>query len=139
MAFRIGTRRLWQLDLQKVLALDVPHLSAYALTIEPDTAFGRWQKKGKLAPADEAIAAEQFEGLALALTGDACPAMSITKFQILPNRVNTPGITPPTGNGNLTWALDQVRTPIMVIRGSTTWLTIADTWPRLGGANCPQL
>lgn len=59
---------LWQLDLQKVLALDVPHLSAYALTIEPDTAFGRWQKKGKLPPADEDIAAEQFDELTKALT-----------------------------------------------------------------------
>ncbi|GAB3804421.1 radical SAM family heme chaperone HemW [Spirosoma humi] len=58
----------WQLDLQKVLALDVPHLSAYALTIEPDTAFGRWQKKGKLPPADEDSAAEQFEELTKALT-----------------------------------------------------------------------
>ncbi|GAB3769234.1 radical SAM family heme chaperone HemW [Spirosoma horti] len=57
----------WQLDLQKVLALDVPHLSAYALTIEPDTAFGRWQKKGKLPPADEDSAAEQFEELTKAL------------------------------------------------------------------------
>lgn len=58
---------LWQLDLQKVLALDVPHLSAYALTIEPDTAFGRWEKKGKLPPADENIAADQFEELTSAL------------------------------------------------------------------------
>ena len=51
----------WQLDLQKMVALNVPHLSAYALTIEPDTAFGRWQQKGKLPLADEAIAAGQFE------------------------------------------------------------------------------
>ncbi|MVM30366.1 radical SAM family heme chaperone HemW [Spirosoma sp. HMF4905] len=58
---------LWQLDLQKVLALNVPHLSAYALTIEPDTAFGRWQQKGKLPPSDESLAADQFEELVLAL------------------------------------------------------------------------
>lgn len=62
---------IWQTDLQKMLSLDVPHLSAYALTIEPDTAFGRWQQKGKLAALDENLAAAQFEELtkALALAG----------------------------------------------------------------------
>lgn len=67
---------LWRADLQKVLALDVSHISAYALTIEPDTAFGRWTKTGKLPPADEALAAEQFEELIRALTtvGEAAPA-----------------------------------------------------------------
>ena len=59
---------LWQADLQKVLALNVPHLSAYALTIEPNTAFGRWEKIGKLPPADEELAAQQFEELTKALT-----------------------------------------------------------------------
>ncbi len=71
---------LWQLDLQKVLALNVPHLSAYALTIEPDTAFGRWQKKGKLPPADEAIAADQFDELTKALTEAGYAHYEISNF-----------------------------------------------------------
>ncbi len=71
---------LWQLDLQKVLALNVPHLSAYALTIEPDTAFGRWQKKGKLPHADEAIAVEQFDELTKALTGAGYAHYEISNF-----------------------------------------------------------
>lgn len=58
----------WQADVQKVLALDVPHISAYALTIEPGTAFGRWQQKGKLPAVDDALAAEQFEELSKWLT-----------------------------------------------------------------------
>lgn len=58
---------LWQYDLERALDLDVPHLSAYALTIEPDTAFGRWQQKGTLKPADDALAAEQFNELVQAL------------------------------------------------------------------------
>ncbi|WP_460973161.1 radical SAM family heme chaperone HemW [Spirosoma migulaei] len=70
----------WQLDLQKIRALDVPHLSAYALTIEPDTAFGRWQQKGKLPPADEAIAAEQFEELTQALTQAGYAHYEISNF-----------------------------------------------------------
>ncbi|GAB2591405.1 radical SAM family heme chaperone HemW [Spirosoma areae] len=71
---------LWQTDLQKVLALDVPHLSAYALTIEPDTTFGRWQKKGKLPPADEALAADHFEELTRALTGAGYAQYEISNF-----------------------------------------------------------
>ncbi|MFD2933249.1 radical SAM family heme chaperone HemW [Spirosoma flavum] len=78
-------KALWQLDLQKVLALNVPHLSAYALTIEPDTVFGRWQKKGKLLTgvdtfADEAIAAEQFEELTQALTSAGYAHYEISNF-----------------------------------------------------------
>jgi oxygen-independent coproporphyrinogen-3 oxidase len=48
----------WQRDIDTALALAPEHLSAYSLTIEPDTAFGRWQQKGKLiAPPD--VVAEQ--------------------------------------------------------------------------------
>ncbi|GAB3016584.1 radical SAM family heme chaperone HemW [Spirosoma pulveris] len=73
-------KQAWQLDLQKMLALNVPHLSAYALTIEPDTAFGRWQKKGKLLPADEDIAAEQFDELTNALTTAGYAHYEISNF-----------------------------------------------------------
>jgi oxygen-independent coproporphyrinogen-3 oxidase len=53
----------WQSDVQKALALAPEHLSAYALTIEENTVFGRWQKKQKLvATADEQVAL-QFEYL----------------------------------------------------------------------------
>ncbi len=70
----------WHIDLQKALALKVPHLSAYALTIEPETAFGRWQQKGKLLPADEALAAGQFEELTRALTTAGYEHYEISNF-----------------------------------------------------------
>ncbi|GAB4024426.1 radical SAM family heme chaperone HemW [Spirosoma gilvum] len=70
----------WQRDLEKMLALNVPHLSAYALTIEPDTAFGRWQQKGKLPPADEALAADQFEELTKALMQSGYEHYEISNF-----------------------------------------------------------
>lgn len=70
----------WQNDLQKMLQLNVPHLSAYALTIEPDTAFGRWQQTGKLPPVDEALAAEQFEELTKALTKAGYAHYEISNF-----------------------------------------------------------
>ncbi|WP_420151892.1 radical SAM family heme chaperone HemW [Spirosoma sp.] len=70
----------WKNDLESILALDVPHVSAYALTIEPDTAFGRWQQKGKLPPADETIAAEQFEELTNTLTNSGYEHYEISNF-----------------------------------------------------------
>ena len=38
----------WRATLQAAIALDVPHISAYALTIEPGTAFGRRRRAGEL-------------------------------------------------------------------------------------------
>ncbi|HLL94961.1 MAG TPA: radical SAM family heme chaperone HemW, partial [Spirosoma sp.] len=76
------TESLWTADLQKVLRLNVPHISAYALTIEPNTAFGRWEKTGKLPPADENLAAEQFEELTTALTGDGDASSYYEHYEI---------------------------------------------------------
>ncbi len=52
---------VWPRDLEKIVALDVPHISTYALTIEPNTAFSRWTDTGKLPPIDENLAAEQIQ------------------------------------------------------------------------------
>ncbi len=52
---------LWLADLEQALALRPEHISSYCLTIEPQTAFGNWLKKGKLKPIDEEYAARQFE------------------------------------------------------------------------------
>ena len=57
------TQSRWEANLKQALALDTPHLSAYHLTIEPRTVFGRQQMKGKdfSIPEDESI--RQFESL----------------------------------------------------------------------------
>ena len=52
---------LWKKDLSEALSLDPGHISAYALTIEPKTVFGKWKAKGNYMPADEEFVAEQFE------------------------------------------------------------------------------
>lgn len=70
----------WAYDLARMLDLGVPHLSAYALTIEPDTAFGRWTKTGKMVPADEGVAASQFEELTTALTQAGYEHYEISNF-----------------------------------------------------------
>ncbi len=52
---------VWERDLQKVIQLNIPHLSAYCLTIEPQTVFGKWVKQKKIVPVDEEFSAIQFE------------------------------------------------------------------------------
>lgn len=52
---------IWQQDLDTLFALGVQHVSCYALTIEADTALGRWSKRGKFIPAEDEYTAQQFE------------------------------------------------------------------------------
>lgn len=54
---------LWRLDLKEALRLDPGHLSAYSLTIEPQTTLGNWAKKGKFSPAEDEFVAQQYEWL----------------------------------------------------------------------------
>lgn len=51
----------WRENLQKVFDLGIPHISSYALTVEPKTAFASFIKKGKYPPLDEKLAAEHFD------------------------------------------------------------------------------
>ncbi len=50
----------WKRQLQKAVSLDVPHISAYALTVEKETVLENWIRKGRLALVDEAAAERQF-------------------------------------------------------------------------------
>lgn len=52
---------IWHSDLEKAIELNVPHISAYCLTIEEKTVFGNWQKKNKISPIDDRFSSEQFE------------------------------------------------------------------------------
>jgi len=45
---------IWKENLNKTIALEVPHISSYALTVEPKTALENWISKGKvLSPKEE--------------------------------------------------------------------------------------
>jgi oxygen-independent coproporphyrinogen III oxidase len=50
----------WKTELQKAIRLNAEHISAYSLTVEDKTAFGKWRVAGKLRPAPEEEVAEQF-------------------------------------------------------------------------------
>ena len=45
--------RSWTEDLNRVLELDVDHLSLYGLTVEPQTPLGRWTARGEVAESPE--------------------------------------------------------------------------------------
>lgn len=67
-------------DLAQAFALNVPHISAYCLTIEPQTAFGSWLKKKKIKPIEEEYAAQQFEILVSSLAGEGFEQYEISNF-----------------------------------------------------------
>lgn len=69
-----------QSDIQKAFTLDVSHISAYCLTIEPQTAFGNWLRKKKIKPIDEEFAAEQFEILTRSLAENGYEQYEISNF-----------------------------------------------------------
>ena len=50
----------WKQNVQKALDLNIPHLSSYALTVEPKTALSTLIKNGKIPTPDDGIAHEHF-------------------------------------------------------------------------------
>jgi oxygen-independent coproporphyrinogen III oxidase len=67
-------------DIQKALTLGVPNISAYCLTIEPQTAFGKWVKSRKMDPIEDEYAAEQFEILVGTLQENGFEQYEISNF-----------------------------------------------------------
>jgi len=57
------TLQSWQTTVKRILDLHPEHISAYALTLEHGTPFGRWSSKGILPLPDPDLAAEMYEWL----------------------------------------------------------------------------
>lgn len=60
--------RSWQRDLDEALALALPHVSVYGLTIEPQTPLGRWVARRDVSEAPEESFERQFLEADAALT-----------------------------------------------------------------------
>ena len=54
------TNERWRQNVQKALSFGVPHISSYALTVEPKTALAKFVEKGIVKPVDDAVAQEHF-------------------------------------------------------------------------------
>lgn len=74
------TDEMWESNLEKALALGVPHISSYALTIEPKTALNHWVKTLKINDLDEEKQARQFEMLVNTLTQNGFLHYEISNF-----------------------------------------------------------
>ena len=71
---------IWEADLANAFALGVPHVSAYALTIEPGTAFGHRLQKGTFKAAPDEFVATQFEMLLAAMRAHGYEQYEISNF-----------------------------------------------------------
>jgi oxygen-independent coproporphyrinogen III oxidase len=69
-------------DLGEIEKLRPEHISAYCLTIEQKTVFGRWQEKGKISPVPDEEAAEQFEYVADRLSKQSYDHYEISNFSL---------------------------------------------------------
>ncbi|MEL6926097.1 MAG: coproporphyrinogen-III oxidase family protein, partial [Bacteroidota bacterium] len=70
----------WQQNVQLALEKDIPHLSCYCLTVEPQTALAHFVKAGKVTPVDEQQAASQFEYLTATLQAAGFLHYEISNF-----------------------------------------------------------
>ncbi len=54
------TNEKWVANIDKALSFGIPHISSYALTVEPKTALANFIKKGVIADVDDSAAQEHF-------------------------------------------------------------------------------
>ena len=79
------TQAQWERSLDEAAGLGVQHISAYHLTIEPGTAFGKMARAGKIAPIPEAESERQYETLRRRLSDAGFEHYEISNFA-LPHR-----------------------------------------------------
>jgi oxygen-independent coproporphyrinogen III oxidase len=70
----------WLSNIEKAIALDVEHISAYSLTIEEKTAFGNWAAKGKLKLVEDDLSAKQLDELVRRLTSAGFDHYEVSNF-----------------------------------------------------------
>ncbi len=70
----------WQENLQKAIALQVQHISAYSLTIEAKTVFGALEKKGALHQVEQELTSIQFLTMLSMLTNAKFEQYEVSNF-----------------------------------------------------------
>ena len=77
-----STTERWKENLKQALSLNIQHISAYHLGIEPRTRFGTLASKGKLKPVDEATSQEQYITLRETLLAHGFEHYEISNFAL---------------------------------------------------------
>lgn len=73
---------VWEQDMATALQLNIQHISAYCLTIENRTAFGKWLHTGKIQAIDEEYSAQQFISLIHTLQNNGFEQYEISNFSL---------------------------------------------------------
>jgi len=74
------THEHWKANLAKAFELKIPHISCYALTVEPKTALAHFVKTGKVANIDDNHTADQFEILLEGMAANGYEQYEISSF-----------------------------------------------------------
>ncbi len=70
----------WKQNIQFALDLDIPHISCYALTVEPKTALEKLIQKGRIAPVNDSLALSHFEYLIHILSTNGFDHYELSNF-----------------------------------------------------------
>ena len=70
----------WKKNVEKIIDFNIPHVSCYCLTVEPNTALDHFVKKGKAEPVDEEQAERQFIYLIKKLNNENYDHYEISNF-----------------------------------------------------------
>lgn len=70
----------WQENIKTALSYQVPHISSYALTVEPRTALAKFVEKGVVPPVDDTVSQEHFNLLNTLLQQQGYVAYEISNF-----------------------------------------------------------
>lgn len=70
----------WQANIDKALALNVPHISSYALTVEPKTTLHHLIQKGEIPLPDDGVAHEHFLRLVEVLQANGFVHYELSNF-----------------------------------------------------------
>jgi oxygen-independent coproporphyrinogen-3 oxidase len=79
------TNEMWQQNLDIAFSLNIPHISSYCLTVEPNTALDHFIKAGKAKAVDEEKSEQQFNMLLNAAKNNGFEHYEISNFS-KPNR-----------------------------------------------------
>jgi len=74
------TDEKWERNINQLLEFDIPHISAYSITVEPQTALAAYIRKGNQLPMNEEQSAAQFVRLMERLEGADYEQYEISNF-----------------------------------------------------------
>ncbi|WP_281542199.1 radical SAM family heme chaperone HemW [Maribacter aestuarii] len=74
------TNERWIQNIEKALTFNIPHISSYALTVEPNTALATFIQKGLIKPVDDEVTQEHFNILNEKLADAGYDCYEISNF-----------------------------------------------------------